>query len=68
MGFVAFGVGAAAVHTLAKQGPGVLINLGLLLLFYLALVLIIVFVLGAVVWLISLSDVGVAVILGAERI
>jgi proton glutamate symport protein len=55
MRFAPFGVGAAMAHTLAKQGPGVLINLGLLIFsLYLALVLFVVFVLGAVAWIVRL--------------
>ncbi len=55
MRFAPFGVGAAMAHTLAKQGPGVLINLGMLILsLYLALALFILFVFGAVAWVIRL--------------
>jgi proton glutamate symport protein len=55
MRFAPIGVGAAMAHTLAQQGPRVLINLGLLILsLYAALVLCIVLVLGAVAWIVRL--------------
>jgi proton glutamate symport protein len=55
MRFAPVGVGAAMAHTIATQGPRVLVNLGLLILsLYLALALFIVFVLGAVAFLIRL--------------
>src|SRR5205807_2321517 len=47
--FAPIGVGAAMAHTMAQQGPRVLVNLGLLILsLYLALVIFVVFVLGSV--------------------
>src|SRR5216117_1604497 len=50
MMFAPIGVGAAMAHTVATQGLGVLINLGnLILSLYLALVIVIVLVFGAVI-------------------
>jgi proton glutamate symport protein len=50
MMFAPIGVGAAMAHTVATQGLGVLVNLGnLILSLYLALVIVIVFVFGAVI-------------------
>src|SRR5438067_6821134 len=50
MMFAPIGVGAAMAHTVATQGLGVLINLGnLILSLYFALVIVIVFVFGAVI-------------------
>lgn len=55
MRFAPFGVGAAMAHTIATQGPRVLINLGLLIFsLYLALALFILFVFGSVAFLIRL--------------
>jgi proton glutamate symport protein len=51
--FAPYGVGAAMAHTLALQGPKVLINLGMLILsLYGALILFVVFVLGTVALLV----------------
>src|SRR5207248_9856358 len=50
MMFAPIGVGAAMAHTVATQGLGVLVNLGnLILSLYLALVIVIVLVFGAVI-------------------
>src|SRR5438874_2371955 len=47
--FAPYGVGAAMAHTIAQQGPRVLVNLGMLILsLYGALLLFVVFVLGSV--------------------
>ncbi len=55
MHFAPFGVGAAMAVTVSKMGPGVLLNLGMLVgTLYLALVLFVVLVLGAVAYLIKL--------------
>jgi proton glutamate symport protein len=55
MRFAPFGVGAAMAHTIATQGPKVLINLGLLILsLYLALVVFVVLVFGTVAWIVKL--------------
>jgi proton glutamate symport protein len=55
MHFAPFGVGAAMAHTLAKQGPSILINLGMLVgSLYLALVIFVMFVLGVVAWIVRL--------------
>jgi proton glutamate symport protein len=52
MMFAPIGVGAAMAHTVATQGLGVLINLGnLILSLYLALVIVIVLVFGAVIFI-----------------
>lgn len=52
MMFAPFGVGAAMAHTIAEQGLGVLVNLGMLIgSLYLALLIFIVVVLGAVAFL-----------------
>src|SRR5213595_2642552 len=49
MMFAPFGVGAAMAHTIGTQGPGVLVNLGnLVLSLYLALVIFVVLVFGLV--------------------
>ena len=46
------GVGAAMAHTIATQGPGVLVNLGKLIgSLYLALVIFILLIFGAVIWI-----------------
>ena len=48
--FAPFGVGAAMAHTVASQGPGVLVSLGhLILTFYLALALFILLIFGLVI-------------------
>ena len=48
--FAPFGVGAAMAHTVASQGPGVLVSLGhLILTFYLALAIFIVLIFGLVI-------------------
>lgn len=55
MHFAPFGVGAAMAVTISKMGVGVLLNLGLLIAtLYIALVIFVVFVLGAVAYLIKL--------------
>jgi proton glutamate symport protein len=52
MMFAPIGVGAAMAHTVATQGLGVLVNLGnLILSLYLALVIVIVLVFGAVIFI-----------------
>ena len=52
MMFAPIGVGAAMAHTVATQGLGVLINLGnLILSLYLALVIVLVLVFGAVIFI-----------------
>jgi proton glutamate symport protein len=51
MMFAPIGVGAAMAHTIGTQGPGVLLNLGKLILsLYLALIIFIVLVFGIVIW------------------
>ncbi len=55
MNFAPIGVGAAMAHTIGHQGPGVLINLGKLIgSLYLALIIFVVVVLGAVAIIIRL--------------
>ncbi|MEY2543012.1 MAG: hypothetical protein QOE81_473 [Verrucomicrobiota bacterium] len=55
MMFAPIGVGAAMAHTIGTQGPGVLINLGKLILsLYLALIILIVIVFGIVAFIIRL--------------
>ena len=55
MMFAPIGVGAAMAHTIGTQGPGVLVNLGKLILsLYLALVLFIVLVFGIVAFIVRL--------------
>jgi proton glutamate symport protein len=50
--FAPIGVGAAMAHTIGTQGPGVLVNLGKLIVsLYLALVIFIVSVFGLVIWI-----------------
>ncbi|MFN2541633.1 MAG: dicarboxylate/amino acid:cation symporter [Chthoniobacterales bacterium] len=50
--FAPIGVGAAMAHTIGTQGPGVLVNLGKLILsLYLALIIFIVLVFGAVMFI-----------------
>ena len=50
--FAPFGVGAAMAHTVASQGPGVLVSLGhLILTFYLALAIFILLIFGLVIFL-----------------
>jgi proton glutamate symport protein len=50
--FAPIGVGAAMAHTVATQGPGVLLNLGKLILsLYLALAIFVVLVFGLVIWI-----------------
>lgn len=52
MMFAPIGVGAAMAHTIGTQGPGVLLNLGKLILsLYLALIIFIVLVFGIAIWL-----------------
>jgi proton glutamate symport protein len=52
MMFAPIGVGAAMAHTVGTQGPGVLINLGKLILsLYLALIIFIGLVFGLVIWI-----------------
>src|SRR5438067_11348053 len=52
MMFAPIGVGAAIAHTIGTQGPGVLVNLGKLILsLYLALIIFIVVVFGIAIWL-----------------
>jgi proton glutamate symport protein len=52
MKFAPYGVGAAIAVTVGHQGLGVLLNLGkLVLTLYLALVIFVVFVFGAVIWI-----------------
>src|SRR3989475_3954165 len=53
MMFAPIGVGAAMAHTIGTQGSGVLMNLGKLIgSLYLALVIVIVLVFGAVIWIV----------------
>ncbi|MGZ5021124.1 MAG: dicarboxylate/amino acid:cation symporter [Chthoniobacterales bacterium] len=53
MRFAPFGVGAAMAHTVASQGPGVLVSLGhLILTFYLALTVFILLIFGLVIFVI----------------
>ncbi len=55
MKFAPFGVGAAMAHTIATQGPGVLVSLGnLIATYYFALALFVIFVFGAIILLIRL--------------
>jgi proton glutamate symport protein len=55
MRFAPFGVGAAMAHTVASQGPGVLVSLGqLILTYYLALILFVVGIFGLVLFLIRI--------------
>jgi proton glutamate symport protein len=55
MMFAPIGVGAAMAHTIGTQGPGVLVNLGKLILsLYLALMILIVIVFGIVAFIIRL--------------
>src|ERR1044071_391554 len=50
--FAPIGVGAAMAHTIGTQGPGVLVNLGKLILsLYLALVIFILSIFGLVIWI-----------------
>jgi proton glutamate symport protein len=50
--FAPIGVGAAMAHTIGTQGPGVLVNLGKLILsLYLALVIFVLLVFGLVIWM-----------------
>src|SRR5216117_4078889 len=52
MMFAPIGVGAAMAHTIGTQGPGVLVNLGKLILsLYLALIIFIVLIFGLVIWI-----------------
>ena len=52
MMFAPIGVGAAMAHTIGTQGPGVLVNLGKLILsLYLALIIFIAVVFGIAIWL-----------------
>jgi proton glutamate symport protein len=52
MMFAPIGVGAAMAHTIGTQGPGVLVNLGKLILsLYLALILFVILVLGLVIFI-----------------
>src|SRR5205809_1446850 len=52
MMFAPFGVGAAMAHTIGTQGPGVLVNLGnLVLSLYLALIIFIVLIFGVVIFI-----------------
>ena len=52
MMFAPIGVGAAMAHTIGTQGPGVLLNLGKLILsLYLALIIFVVLVFGIVIWI-----------------
>ncbi len=52
MMFAPLGVGAAMAHTIGTQGPGVLVNLGKLIgSLYLALIIFIVAIFGAVIWI-----------------
>src|SRR5216110_1028558 len=51
MMFAPIGVGAAMAHTIGTQGPGVLVNLGKLILsLYLALIIFVIVVFGIVIW------------------
>jgi proton glutamate symport protein len=55
MTFAPIGVGAAMAHTIGTQGPGVLVNLGKLILsLYLALIIFIVLVFGIVAFIVRL--------------
>jgi proton glutamate symport protein len=55
MMFAPIGVGAAMAHTIGTQGPGVLVNLGKLILsLYLALIIFVVLVLGIVAFIVRL--------------
>jgi proton glutamate symport protein len=55
MMFAPIGVGAAMAHTIGTQGPGVLVNLGKLILsLYLALIIFIVLVFGIVAFIVRL--------------
>ena len=55
MMFAPVGVGAAMAHTIGTQGPGVLVNLGKLILsLYLALIIFVVLVFGIVVFIVRL--------------
>src|SRR5438552_6488502 len=55
MMFAPIGVGAAIAHTIGTQGPGVLVNLGKLILsLYLALIIFIVVVFGVVMFIVCL--------------
>jgi proton glutamate symport protein len=50
--FAPIGVGAAMAHTIGTQGPGVLVNLGKLIVsLYLALVIFILSIFGLVIWI-----------------
>ncbi len=50
MRFAPFGVGAAMAHTVAAQGPGVLVSLShLILAFYLALIIFVLLIFGSVI-------------------
>src|SRR5437763_1669299 len=52
MMFAPIGVGAAMAHTIGTQGPGVLVNLGKLILsLYVALIIFVVVVFGIAIWL-----------------
>jgi proton glutamate symport protein len=52
MMFAPFGVGAAMAHTIASQGPGVLVSLGnLIFTYYLALIIFIVLIFGLVIFI-----------------
>ena len=52
MMFAPFGVGAAMAHTIASQGPGVLVSLGnLIFTYYVALIIFIVLVFGLVIFI-----------------
>ena len=52
MMFAPIGVGAAMAHTIGTQGPGVLVNLGKLILsLYLALIIFVVLIFGIVIWM-----------------
>ena len=52
MRFAPFGVGAAMAHTVASQGPGVIVSLGhLILTFYLALIVFIALIFGLVLFI-----------------
>ena len=55
MMFAPIGVGAAMAHTIATQGPGVLVNLGKLILsLYLALIIFVILVFGIVAFIVRL--------------
>jgi proton glutamate symport protein len=52
MMFAPFGVGAAMAHTIASQGPGVLVSLGnLIFTYYVALIIFIVLIFGLVIFI-----------------